>query len=302
MTNFRTPDGTRLAYHVVGEGTPLICVPGGPMHASAYLGDLGGLGSANRLPRTPDGSPGDSNQSVGASQRRLVLLDLRGTGDSELPADLATCRADRLAEDVDALRSHLGLDRVDLLAHSAGANVAVRYAQAHPDRIARLVLVTPSVFAVGIEIPPQARREMIELRTGAPWFESASSAFDRIASGNATPDDWDAIVPCYYGRWDDAAKEHWARQQASENPALAEAFRAEGAFDPPATRAALARLPAPVLIVAGELDIAGPPRILAEYPALFPNARLVVQPNTAHSPWLDDPKAFTTTVEAFLSA
>lgn len=278
MADFRTSDGTRLAYHVVGEGTPLICVPGGPMHASAYLGDLGGL------------------------NRRLVLLDLRGTGDSATPADLATCRADRLAEDVDALRSHLGLDRVDLLAHSAGANVAVRYAEAHPDRIARLVLVTPSVFAVGIEIPPRARREMIDLRAGEPWFESASSAFDRISSGNATPDDWDAIVPCYYGRWDDAAREHWARQRVSENPALAEAFRAEGAFDPPATRAALARLSAPVLIVAGELDIAGPPTILAQYPALFPDARLVVQADTAHSPWLDDPKAFTTTVEAFLSA
>jgi len=27
-------DGTELAYHVQGEGAPLVCLPGGPMQAS----------------------------------------------------------------------------------------------------------------------------------------------------------------------------------------------------------------------------------------------------------------------------
>ena len=56
MPAFSAPDGTELAYHVRGEGPPLLCLPGGPMHASAYLGDLGGL----------------------AAHRRLVLLDFWG--------------------------------------------------------------------------------------------------------------------------------------------------------------------------------------------------------------------------------
>ncbi|WP_435886327.1 alpha/beta fold hydrolase [Streptomyces bacillaris] len=93
---------TRLAYHLVGEGEPLICLPGGPMRASTYLGELGGLGAA----------------------RQLVLLDLRGTGDSAEPGDPATYRCDRLVDDVEALREHLGLHRIDLLAHSAGVNLA----------------------------------------------------------------------------------------------------------------------------------------------------------------------------------
>lgn len=53
--------------------------------------------------------------------RQLVLLDLRGTGDSAVPDDPATYRCDRQAADVEALRAHLGLERVDLLAHSAAA-------------------------------------------------------------------------------------------------------------------------------------------------------------------------------------
>ena len=39
MPAFRAADGTELAYHVHGEGVPLICLPGGPMRESAYLGD-----------------------------------------------------------------------------------------------------------------------------------------------------------------------------------------------------------------------------------------------------------------------
>ena len=46
MPAFRACDGTELAYHVQGEGAPLVCVPGGPMRDSVYLGDLGGLAAA----------------------------------------------------------------------------------------------------------------------------------------------------------------------------------------------------------------------------------------------------------------
>jgi hypothetical protein len=40
----RGRNGTRLPRpREQGEGVPLVCLPGGPMRASAYLGDLGGL-------------------------------------------------------------------------------------------------------------------------------------------------------------------------------------------------------------------------------------------------------------------
>jgi proline iminopeptidase len=42
MAQLPPPDGTRLAYHGSGTGAPLVCLPGGPMRDSAYLGDLGG--------------------------------------------------------------------------------------------------------------------------------------------------------------------------------------------------------------------------------------------------------------------
>ena len=49
MPSFCAADGTELAYHVRGEGAPLVCLPGGPGRASSYLGDLGGLSAHRRL-------------------------------------------------------------------------------------------------------------------------------------------------------------------------------------------------------------------------------------------------------------
>jgi hypothetical protein len=48
MPSLRAPDGTELAYHLKGEGRPLICLPGGPMRDSAYLGDPAACPPAGR--------------------------------------------------------------------------------------------------------------------------------------------------------------------------------------------------------------------------------------------------------------
>ncbi|MEJ7707792.1 MAG: hypothetical protein WKF82_11330 [Nocardioidaceae bacterium] len=54
------------------------------------------------------------------------------------------------------------------------------------------------------------------------------------------------------------------------------------------------------MLLAGELDVAAAPRVMAEYAGVFPDATLVTQPGGGHFPWLDDPTWFTTTIEAFL--
>lgn len=276
METFTAGDGTMLAYHRIGAGSPLICVPGGPMLDSAYLGDLGGLSGSHQV----------------------VRLDLRGTGGSAVPADPSSYRCDRLAEDVEALRVHLGLDRIDLLGHSAGAAVAVLYATRHPQHVARLVLVCPSPRVVDVEITDSDRREIAELRRGEPWFPGAFAAFERIWAGDPADADWDAIAPFMSGRWDDAARAQAALEVGLRNDTAAAAYY-PGA-DLSRVRAALAGLRARVLVTAGEFDAALPPKRAAEYAGLFPHAEVAVQPGGGHSPWLDDPAWFVLAVAAFL--
>jgi pimeloyl-ACP methyl ester carboxylesterase len=278
MPAFFAPDGSALAYHVSGEGSPVICLPGGPMQDSVYLGDLGGL----------------------SAHRQLIMVDLRGTGQSAIPQDATSYRCDRLVDDVEALREHLGLDRLDLLAHCAGANLAALYAARHPERVGQLALITPSTMAVGIAATGPSRLEIARLRQGEPWFAAAFAALEAIVAGHATDDSWKAIDPFFYGRWDAAARAHQAAQDGHRNNEAAAAFGAEGVYDPDATRAALAAFNAPVLLLAGEFDLNSIPSVVAEFAELFPHAELVVQPAAGHSPWLDDGDRFVATTAAFL--
>lgn len=278
MPTFTAPDGTELAYHLVGEGEPLLCLPGGPMRASRYLGDLGGL----------------------SKHRQLVLLDLRGTGESGIPADPATYRCDRQVPDVEALRTHLELDRIDLLAHSASGDLAWRYAARHPDRIRSLTLVTARARALGIDFTEEHRREGAALRSAEPWFKAAHEAYESVWAGTANDADWDTIAPFFYGRWDAAAQAHAASEVAETNEPAGDAYASPGAFDPAAARAALAGWDVPVLLLAGEWDSGPLPRVAADVSELFPRAELVVQPGAGHYPWLDDPLHFRRTVATFL--
>src|SRR6476619_5519639 len=106
MPSLRTKDGRTLAWHERGSGPPLLCHPGGPGGAAGYFGELPGL----------------------AAKRTLVLLDPRGTGDSDRPADASAYDLSDYVADVEALRAHLGLQRVDLLGHSHGGFVAMAWA------------------------------------------------------------------------------------------------------------------------------------------------------------------------------
>lgn len=280
MPTFATYDGTELAYRAIGSGEPLICLPGGPMRASEYLGELGGLDA----------------------HRTLILLDHRGTGESAIPADPESYRCDRVVADVEALRLHLGLEKLDILAHSAGANVAALYAQAHPDRVASLALITPGTRAVGVPVTDDDQAAAALLRKEEPWFAESYPAFERIWAGEDTDEDWDLIAPFWYGRWDQAAQAHAAAQDAQINADAADNHYTADVFDPETTRAAIAKLDIPVLILAGELDFSPSPVHAMQFGEYFTSGwvQLAVQPGAGHYPWLDDATWFSGVVSRWL--
>ncbi|MFJ5998693.1 alpha/beta fold hydrolase [Streptomyces sp. NPDC092370] len=277
MPIFSAPDGTRLTFHPRGRGEPLIVLPGGPMRASAYLGNLGGLDA----------------------HRQLVLLDLRGTGESEVPADPATYRCDRLVEDVEALRLHLGLERMDLLAHSAGGSLALLYAARFPQRVGRLALVTAIPWAMGWPATAGDRLAAARQRASEPWFADAFPAFEAWLGGTGEFDP--VFLPFFYGRWDDITRGHADREETETNDDAADAFSADGAYDPEATLSALARLTAPVLVLAGGVDGGPAPSLARRSADVFRAAEFAVQPGAGHYPWLDDPEWFARRVAAFFS-
>ncbi|MFI1647423.1 helix-turn-helix domain-containing protein [Streptomyces avidinii] len=122
----------------------------------------------------------------------------------------------------------------------------------------------------------------------------------RGATTEGTGSDWEAVSPFFHGRWNAAAQRHQAASRP-DNPEAVTLFAAAGAFDPRATRAALAGCGTAVLLLAGEFDVNSPPRSVAESAALFPGATFVVQRGAGHYPWLDDAERFVATTAAFLA-
>ncbi len=234
-----TRDGLRLAYQSLGEGPPLVCQPGGPGRASRYLRDLAGLSQA----------------------RTLIRYDAAGTGDSDRPADTSRLRYTELAEDLEDVRRHLGLDTLDLLGHSAGAVVAQVYAATHPERVRSLTLVTPSGRLQGV-------------------------------------DGEDVSRPETYGTFDDAAREHAAHVDDEMDRTAERAFRGE---QRPDLVAALREVRAPVLVVAGAEDRLTPPAAARAVAACFPDAQLHELPGVGHYPWVEAPEEFRRLVVEFLA-
>jgi len=269
---FRSHDGTRLAYHRAGSGDPVICLPGGPGRSSGYLEELGGL-SARRL---------------------LVKLDPRGTGNSDRPEDPATYRADRLVEDVEALRVHLGLDRIDLLGHSAAGNVAILYAARHPDRIRTLTLVAPGLTAAGVELTDDEWYAAVHALADRDYYPDAYEALVALDKGDDSPELRERALPLYmYGLWNEAARAHAAAHAGDRAEAAHVGFGGFGTVD-------VSAVTAPVLVLTGALDPAPTPAKATELAALFPDARVAVDPLSSHCPWVTNPSFFTETVSAFL--
>jgi pimeloyl-ACP methyl ester carboxylesterase len=279
LSTFAARDGTRLAFRTLGSGPPLLCVPGGPGRASAYLEDLGGL----------------------AGTRTLVLLDSRGTGASEIPADEATYVAESLGDDVDALREHLGLERADVLGHSAGGKVAQCWAAAHPDRVGRLVLATTFLHA-GHEDVLADRERVLALRSGEPWYPLAREAADglRWAPRGERSRLEREMRPFWYGTWTERVQAHAASADVQTEPRASSRFRTTTPRDE--LRARLAAVDAPVLVVVGELDAMTPPVAGREVAAAFPRAEVVELRGAGHFPWVDDPDQWLAAVAPFLAA
>jgi pimeloyl-ACP methyl ester carboxylesterase len=281
VDTFHAPDGTRLAVHEIGQGPALICVPGGPGRASAYLEDLAGL----------------------AELHTLLRLDMRGTGRSELPEDRDSLRFPRLADDIEALRIERGLDRIDLLGHSAGCFVSLVYAARYPTRVARLVLVTPSGRGFG-EVDDDIAR-IRESRADEPWYAEVAAIQAEAAllpPHRRSQFDRD-LRPFAYGTWSERARAHAASTDSQMSLRATAGFAPEDLrAEAEAALAGIADFAGPALIIVGDRDGLTGTRAGSLVARLLGDSRVVELAGAGHYPWVDVPTAFRHTVAEFLDA
>ncbi len=75
-----------------------------------------------------------------ANAYQTLALDLRGHGDSQWDAE-GRYDYENLQADLEAVVQSLGFERLVLVGHSLGGRVCMRFAAAHPEKMAGLVIV-----------------------------------------------------------------------------------------------------------------------------------------------------------------
>jgi pimeloyl-ACP methyl ester carboxylesterase len=266
--------GAELHYDELnaGEEPTIVALAGGAARHPSYLGDLAGLPA------------------------RLMVPHLRGVGRSPLPQDTERASYWRQADDLDRLRVALGLERLNLLGHSAGTRLAMAYALQYPERLASLVLITPPAASI-LGVPSDAD-ELIAKRRGEPEFDAAVDAWER--GPGAADDDgltaWYAeAAPMSYAVWNEAARKHTAEGRVSYA-----ANRAYFSVAPPEDLARrLATVAAPVMVMGGAEDCGTGIAPVAALAELFPDVTYAVVSGSGHYPWVEQPDAFRAEVERF---
>jgi pimeloyl-ACP methyl ester carboxylesterase len=275
-------DGAALGYTVLGsDAAPrtLVCHPGGPGMSGAYFGDMCGLGSEDL---------------------RVVLLDPRGTGSSDPPADGRYELAD-YAADLEELRQQLGLERFDYLGHSHGGFVGMTYALEQPDRLDHLVLAcTTARFSDELRAEAEAA---FAAHSNQPWYEDAVEAQRRrqareYKSRAELADLYTREMRLWFA--DDATAKAFLSDFSRQRPDP----QALGYFNSRIApdydiRPCLGEIRVPTLILNGGADFFGPRASTRELSAI-PGSRAAIIPGAGHFAFADAPDRFRSELERFM--
>lgn len=81
------------------------------------------------------------------SHLQMIFMDHRGFAPSPGPVDTSEFDLDRLVDDVERLRQHLGLGRVAVIGHSGHSYMALEYAKKYPEHTSHVVMIgiTPNM-------------------------------------------------------------------------------------------------------------------------------------------------------------
>lgn len=253
--------GAKLYYETRGNGLAVVLIHDGLVHRETW----------------------DRQWEALSKQHRVIRYDRRGYGRSEPPRQPYSD-----VEDLHALLRHLRVGRATLVGSSAGGNLVMEYALAHPQVAERLVLVGPVVYGLGFsEHFQQRNRENLR-----PLVEKKDVA--------ATIANW-VRDPYIIAPGNDEARKRLEELLVKNPHNLTHPFN----FTKPPERPTLSRLgeiKAPTLIVVGEADIPDVHAHAGAIQAGIPNARRVIIPKAGHLPYAERAEDFNRIVFDFLGS
>jgi 3-oxoadipate enol-lactonase len=216
---------------------------------------------------------------------RVVLVDNRGSGRSEAPADSFTVTD--MARDVTRVLDAARIRRGHVVGASLGGMVAQELAVNHPERVDRLVLAcTTPGWPFAYPMPASSAQLMASTRGLSP-AEALRRHVENALSPRTVQQRPELV-------------ERLVRHQQSRpsDPVAWRALAAVGARYAGSLRQT--RIGAPTLVLHGSADTVVDPRNGELLAARIPNARLVKLPDLGHLFFWEDPEGFVAAVTSFL--
>ncbi|HZJ56087.1 MAG TPA: proline iminopeptidase-family hydrolase [Myxococcaceae bacterium] len=285
--------GVVLYVKSVGHGPPLVVVHGGPGASHDYL-----LPNLYRL----------------ATSYRLIFIDERGSGRSPRLQDPRQYTVEKMADDVEAVRTGLQLGKIALLGHSYGGVVAQAYAFKYQANLSHLILASTfsSTRALNEALArlkramPSDRRARLEALEKAGLFDKGE-----IWEHNRYTDEYAKLAwgvgyfPALYGARPDANYDPLEGNTKNSWELYREMWGSHGEFVVDGNLKEvewLDRLPeikAPTLIVVGDHDQSDP-GMSREMNARISGSKLVVLPDSGHMTFVDQPELFVRSIREFV--
>ncbi len=238
-------------------------------------------------------------------QFTIVYLDTRGTGRSERPKTFKEYTSKHFADDIDALRCHLGLNKIWVLGHSCGGMIALHYALAYPNRTEGLLILDS--FAADDEFSKkefEARwealkehppfRPIVEALTDVSWCDQTEAQFmdpKGMPLYFSTMDAYEKAYAAFKTAWDSTTLSYDALKGTCTSSSLDFSLVDH-----------LGQIKCPTLVVVGTNDYICSLREAQRLHLGLPNSKLVVIEKAGHFPWIEQPEEFFFWVRRFLPA
>jgi pimeloyl-ACP methyl ester carboxylesterase len=256
--------------------------PDGPAQASA--------GSGGRAPATPlylHGVPTNSDEWIPFLKRTGGLApDLPGFGRSGKPGHFPYT----IEGYADFLERYLDLaeaERVSLVVHDWGV-VGLVFAQRHPERVERLVVIDGVPFLPGYRWHRTARIWRTPLLGELAMGTTTRTTLRFVTrESNVKP----GPLP---DAWLQMALEHF--DQGTQR-AILHLYRGSPPETLAAAGAGLGKLSMPSLVIWGLADPYIPARFGRDYADVLPHSELLELPDAGHWPWLDRPETIDRVAE-----
>jgi proline iminopeptidase len=290
---FVDANGALIYYKIVGRGTPLMIVHGGPGASHDYL-----------LPYLLPLARG----------HRLVFIDERGSGRSERLEDARQYTVENMVEDVEAVRKALGLGKVSLLGHSYGGVLAQAYAFKYQQNLTHLILggTFHSTSAMNKVLanekqamPAEELKRLNELEQAGLFGKGKAWERDRYPDEYAKLAWGDGYFPFLYQRRPDPNYDPAAGNTTTSWDLYREMWGSHGEFIIDGNLKSVEyadKLPGikvPTLIICGDHDESDPSlsRFMHEK---ISGSKLVVVPQAGHMAFVDQPGMYLKAVNEFL--